>query len=828
MPSGVPIALGLAHRLPKGRSMRPIARVLALALLLAPQGALAAGDTVFAGTQVLDINIEFSQVAWWDSLVTYYEAGLEQMLAAVVTIDGVAIDSVGVRLKGNASYTHPNDKKPFRLAFDEYRDDQRWDELKGVHLNNCWEDPTFIREKLHLDFCRDAGVPAPRGNFADLSLNGEHWGFYSLVEHVDKTFMSSRFGNNDGNRYKAVDGFLGGPLSDFKWYGSDPSSYVSRYELKSDSVATTWHDLIAVIDSLNNTASVATALPPVLNLTSLYRALATDILMASLDSYVGSCRNFYLYFEETTGRLEWVVWDTGMSFGSYWSAAQNYETLGLTYVSSTANRPLAAKIFADPTLSQEYLVALCGLYSNYFSSERLLPQVTALADFVRPYVYADPRKMYTDAQFETNLTTDITVGGHRKPGLVAFITAREVDVADQLDALGVSCESSIEPGDVVINEFAASNTLILDPAGEAEDWIELYNTTDAPVDLSGMYLSDDPAAVTMWQFPAGTVIGVNEYLIVWADDDDGQEGLHAAFKLSASGEQILLSDTQAVLIDSVTFGAQTADLTMARIPNGTGDFVQGTPTFGRHNGFGNACAAGQVAINELMADSDSYTDPAGEAEDWVELYNNTDSELSLGGLYLSDNFASPAKWMIPDGVSIPAHGYLLVWADSDLDQEGLHADFKLSAGGEAVILSNPDFSVVDSLSFGAQQTDWSWARIPDGTGAFEATSLPTPGAANQGSTAADGLLPTRLYLARAVPNPSAGRARIQFSLPTAGRATLEVFDVGGRRVASLVDGELAAGVHSASFDGAGLAAGVYLYRLHAAGETAAGRLLIIK
>ncbi len=662
--------------------MKPLARSLALALLLAPQVAMAAGDTVFAGTQVFTIDIEFPQTAWWDSLVVYYEAGLEQMLAATVTIDGVAIDSVGVRFKGNASYTHPNDKKPFRLAFDEFRAAQRWDALKGVHLNNCWEDPTFIREKLHLDFCRDAGVPAPRGNFADLSLNGEHWGFYSLVEHVDKTFMTDRYGNNDGNRYKAVDGFLGGPSSDFKWYGSDPGSYTARYELKSDSVATTWHDLIAVIDSLNNGAAVATTLPPVVNLTSLYRAFATDILFANLDSYVGSCRNFYLYFEETTGRMEWIVWDTGMSFGSYWSAAQNYETLGLTYVSSPANRPLAAKLFADPTLGQDYLVALCGLYTRYFSSSRLLPQVTALADRVRPYVEADPRKMYTNAQFETNLTTDITVGGHRKPGLTAFIAARELNVAEQLDALGVSCASTIEPGDVVLNEFAASNTLILDPAGEAEDWIELFNTTDVDIDLGGMYLSDDPGAITKWQFPAGTLISAGAYLIVWADEDEGQSGLHAGFKLSANGEHLLFADTQAVLLDSVTFGAQ--------------------------------------------------------------------------------------------------------------------------------------------------QADWSWARIPNGTGAWEATSLPTPGAANQGSTAVDGILPTRLFLARAVPNPSRGEALIEFGLPAAGRVRLDVFDVGGRRIATLIEGDLGAGLHGAQFNGAGLAAGVYLYRLQAGGETAAGRLLIIK
>ena len=175
-------------------------------------------------------------------------------MPATVTADGVVYDSVGVRLKGNASYTHPNDKKPFRLSFDEYIGTQRWDGLKGIHLNNCWEDPTFMREKLHLDFARAAGIPAPRGSFAELYLNGELWGFYSMVEHVDKTFLTSRFGDNGGNLYKAVDGLLGGPISDFKWYGSNPAAYYTHYEFKTDDSLDPWTDLVAVIDSLNNSA----------------------------------------------------------------------------------------------------------------------------------------------------------------------------------------------------------------------------------------------------------------------------------------------------------------------------------------------------------------------------------------------------------------------------------------------------------------------------------------------------------------------------------------------------------------------------------------------
>src|SRR5205085_6992076 len=112
---------------------------------------------------------------------------------------------------------------------------------------------------------------------------------------------------------------------------------------------------------------------------------------------------------------------------------------------------------------------------------------------------------------------------------------------------------------VVINEFMASNTsTIADPQGEFDDWIELHNITDQPVSLAGRYLSDETNNPRKWQFPAGTIIPPDGYLIVWADEDTlASPGLHASFKLSASGEQIFLTDTDAKLnavLDSIVFG----------------------------------------------------------------------------------------------------------------------------------------------------------------------------------------------------------------------------------------------------------------------------------
>ncbi|HPF71895.1 MAG TPA: CotH kinase family protein, partial [Candidatus Krumholzibacteria bacterium] len=549
------------------RIMPTLMSIVILAVLAIAAPIHAAGDTIFAGAQVHTVNIEFSQPAFWDSLTAYYDAGLEQYMAATVTFDGTVLDSVGVRLKGNSSYSHPNDKKPFRLAFDEYIGSQRLDGLKNVQLSNCWEDPTFLREKLHWDALREAGVPAPRANFADVYLNGELWGLYSLVEHVDKTFLSARFGNKEGNLYKAVDGIGTAPRSDFRWLGADTSLYTDHYELKTEESLTRWTDLVTVIDSLNHGGDLATALPAVVDMPSLYAGLAIDHLLSNMDSYAVTARNFYLYFDQVTGKMRWIPWDASLTMGSYWYDVKNYETLPLTYVSSAVNRPLAADVFAVPELRNAYLRTACFLARDVLTVERLDAEIDALAALVRPHVAADPRKMYTLEQFDANLVSDIDVDGHRKPGLKSYIALRAANVAAQLAAAGIDCEHVALPGDVVINEFAADNTQVLDPAGEAADWVELFNATAQDVDLGGWRLSDSAAAPAKWRFPAGTVIPARGYLMVWADNDTLQEGLHASWKLSAGGEQVVLSDASGALMDSLTFGPQVVDLTSARIPN---------------------------------------------------------------------------------------------------------------------------------------------------------------------------------------------------------------------------------------------------------------------
>ncbi|MBU0509004.1 CotH kinase family protein [bacterium] len=136
---------------------------------------------------------------------------------------------------------------------------------------------------------------------------------------------------------------------------------------------------------------------------------------------------------------------------------------------------------------------------------------------------------------------------------------------------------------VVINEFMADNdTVVADQDGEFDDWIELYNLSGAPVSLVGHHLSDRLNNLAMWTFP-DTFIAADAYLIVWTDEDEDQDGLHANFKLSASGEAIFFSDPGGVIVDEVVFGPQQTDVSYGRYPDGSGDFRTMYPSFAGPN-----------------------------------------------------------------------------------------------------------------------------------------------------------------------------------------------------------------------------------------------------
>ncbi len=136
-----------------------------------------------------------------------------------------------------------------------------------------------------------------------------------------------------------------------------------------------------------------------------------------------------------------------------------------------------------------------------------------------------------------------------------------------------------------------------------------------------------------------------------------------------------------------------------------------------------------LRINEVMASNqNACLDDVGEADDWIELFNSSDSDVELTGATITDNRDKPNKKAL-DGLTVPAGGVLLLYADDEAGQGPLHLPFKLSAAGEEVVLFIGD-AIVDEVVWTSALTDVSLARFPDGSGDFSLCALSTCGAVN--------------------------------------------------------------------------------------------------
>lgn len=142
--------------------------------------------------------------------------------------------------------------------------------------------------------------------------------------------------------------------------------------------------------------------------------------------------------------------------------------------------------------------------------------------------------------------------------------------------------------ELIINEVMSSNGLtIADEDGDFEDWIELWNSGDTAVDLSGHGLSDDNDRPLRWIFPDGVTIGPDEYLLVWASGKNRRDPageLHTNFSISSDGEPILLSTPNGTQVDKAPARNIPRDLSLGRdLSRGADFYYFSEPTPGGPN-----------------------------------------------------------------------------------------------------------------------------------------------------------------------------------------------------------------------------------------------------
>ncbi|MDD4857228.1 MAG: CotH kinase family protein [Candidatus Krumholzibacteria bacterium] len=409
---------------------------------------------IFDDTKVHNFYLHFYISDWADTLKYNKENG-ERYMPAQLTCDAIVLDSIGVRYKGNSSYTLSANtpKKPFKFNFDKYVDGQTFFGLDELNLSNCVKDPSFMRETIAYRIARHY-LPAPRTGYANLYVDGELIGFYILVEEVDKKFLDRHFSNNGFNLYKASDD--GATL---KYRGEDKSEYKGELELKTNEDADDWSGLIEMIDELNNASAedFASTMQDYLNLDSCIRNLALTMVLSHFDSYTGSGRNFYLYDAQDSAKFSMIPWDVNESFGVYsnnWDAI----TQDVIDISNLEDRPLNRRILENDSLRSVYL----GFIADMIGGPASYDSVAAAADAIKPlidgYVQADVNKFYGYQDFVDNVESDVYIDmAQLVPGVKSFSQERNANLATQL------LRDPVYPGDTDNNGVV--NALDILPIG---------------------------------------------------------------------------------------------------------------------------------------------------------------------------------------------------------------------------------------------------------------------------------------------------------------------------------------------------------------------------
>ena len=637
--------------------------------------------------QVIEIFFSFSN---WDAQLDANEATETYIYADSIRINGTSFDSCGVRYKGNSSYNPSNQKNPLRLELNTIKANQDYQGFTDIKLSNGYKDPSMIREILTYQILENY-MDCPRSNFARVYINGQYRGVYTNNESIKDDFNEAHYYADDTYfKCNPVGGAGpgGGTSPDLKYLGTDSTSYFNGYELQS---TYGWNRLVTLCNTLNNDFQ---NIESTLDIDRAIWMLAFNNVLVNLDSYSGAFRQNYYISWDKNGRFVPTVWDVNMSFGSFpggtGSGAFTPSALDPFSNSTSVNHPLIKQIMANPLYKRMYMAHVRTMVQEMFESGQYETWAQSLMALADSSIQADPYKFYSYNQFLNSLTTAVAGGGpgggSSIPGIKALMDARaqffSTNTAYLLQAPAIlSHGATASP----LN-YGSTTTLIANVSNETN--VYLGYRTDHTLKFNRVQMYDDGAHNdgAAGDHTYGVEVPVNGLLFeyyIYADNNNA--GLFSPARAEHEFHTL-----------AVTFPSP---------------------------------AVGSLLINEVLASNDSLLfDLNGEDDDWIELVNTTNTPIDLAGFYLSDNPLNLMAWVFPAGTSIPANGYLLVWADKDTLQQGLHANFKISADGEYVYLSN-GLNVHDQISFGPQIANISYARCPD-AGLDFATILPTPLANN--------------------------------------------------------------------------------------------------
>lgn len=622
------------------------------------------------------------------------EHGTNVNLPAVWMDNGATNFHVGARFKGNTSYTGgPRETAPVRksinLEFDHITAGADLMSYSTINLNNAANDQTLMREPLFFNVMRQY-TPCPRGAICQLYANGALWSVYSLIQQENGELIKEWFPSNNGDRWRAPNTPNNTATTAFGYLGTtNISSYLNYYQLKTDNATTNvaFGRLVNAIKVLNTTTvDFPNAVEDVFAVDDWLWFLAVENIFVDDDSYWNKGADYGFYYEVESGRFHPVEHDGNESFTA--AAGINY-TLSPVQGATSSTRPLLSKLLSVNEFRQRYLAHMRTVLEENFNPSVMTSNINAFHALSVNAIAVDPRRAGTMAAYTNAMVA-----------LKTYITNRHnyLKAHAELTPLQPDINAVAGPAGAVYATTVPTITANVTSSGSgvASVWLHFRDKNYGRFTTTQMFddgaHGDGAAGDTVYgaetaRFPAGNKI-------------------HYYIEARANNT------------------AQAARFAPARAEWQTYDYSVSLTT----------AASTSVVINEFMAsNSGTLADPQGDSDDWIELRNLTGETVSLAGLYLTDNPSNPRKWAFPAGATIAPNGYLLVWADENgSDTPGLHANFKLSASGEQILLIDTDANnnqVLDSITFGAQTTDISLGRAAANADVW-APMAPTPGAAN--------------------------------------------------------------------------------------------------
>ncbi len=664
-------------------------------------------QSFYAIDTIQKIEISFSQSNWDYILDTAKQGSDSYTMSQWVKINGVQFDSAGVKYKGNSSYNPSNVKNPLHIELDHFKS-QDYMGYKDIKLSNGYNEPSFVREVLLYSIFQNY-AEASRANFAQTYINGQYFGLYTNVEAVTKTFLNDRF-FSDNNTF--VFGDNGG--CDLRYKGNDSTLYYNPYTLKSNDG---WTDLVNLCNTLKNNIN---GIENILDVDRTLWLHAYTNATVTLDSYIGgSTHNYYIY-EDHNGRFNPIIWDLNGGFGVFNKAYPTGPVLTITQMQNMdpllhlndSIWPLVKNLLAIPMYKRMYIAHMKTIMTENIDNSSYFNTAQYLQTIIDTAVQSDPNKFGTYSQFTSNLTTDAVIGPKTIPGITSLMSVRNIYLNSTTEFQQIPPTiSNITPSDT----FPLINS-------------NVYITANI-VNATAVYL--------------GRRYSVLEKFTRVMMYDDGTNGDGAA----GDGVYGISLPVTSSNIQYYIYAENT----------NAGIF---SPVRAEHEYYSIA-VGGDVVLNELSAiNSSIQADQNGEFDDWIELYNNTSSPIVLDGYYLSDESTNLTKWTFPVGTTISANGFLIIWADNDTTQLGLHTNFKLSSSGESIYLSNSSVNLINETTFGTQTTDVTWGRYPNGTGSFNFLN-PTY-SANNSNPISIAEITTALNDVLIYPNPAADKITIKF------------------------------------------------------------------